>query len=249
MEYLWLVWIFCFPKEKKVDLSFLFFPPFPIFPSDSPLRALKPKPIDRTPEALPKKCDLMIQIVSARNVPLRVDVTGETGKINRNNSNSSSGSNKKKSSGGFGRGNSGIRSRGGGGGGFNDEQSGFLDDPAGDDVEGGDDDILQDKKRVKPFVEVTFQENKVRTTSMEGPAPVWKQSVSLPFNPPHGEFNHSTLEQVTDMLTFTLFDEYVFDDAARGGFLDGENTQREERFYLGILPSPLSPPPAFPELS
>ena len=185
-------------------------------------RALKPKPIDRIPEALPKKCDIMIQIVSARNVPLRVDVTGETGKISRNNSN------KKKSS-GFGRGNTG-RSRGG----LSDEQTGFLDDQ-NDDLEGAEDDILQDKKRVNPFVEVTFQENKVRTTSMEGPVPVWKQSVSLPFNPPHGEFNHSTLEQVTDMLTFTLFDEYIFDDAARGGFLDGEKTQREEKFYLGIV--------------
>lgn len=164
----------------------------------------------------------MIQIVSARNVPLRVDITGETGKLSRNNSN------KKKSS-GFGRGNTG-RSRGG----LSDEQSGLLDDQ-NDDLEGADDDILQDKKRVNPFVEVTFQENKVRTTSMEGPVPVWKQSVSLPFNPPHGEFNHSTLEQVTDMLTFTLFDEYIFDDAARGGFLDGEKTQREEKFYLGII--------------
>jgi hypothetical protein len=174
----------------------------------------------------------MIQIVSARNVPLRVDVTGETGKTSRNSSG------KKKSS-GFGSGNSGRGSRSG----LSDEQSGFLED----DLEGGDDDILQDKKRVRPFVEVTFQENKVRTTSMEGPAPVWKQSVSLPFNPPHGEFNHSTLEQVTDMLTFTLFDEYVFDDAARGGFLDGENTQREEKFYLGtalLLSFPSLPLPS-----
>lgn len=150
----------------------------------------------------------MIQIVSARNVPLRVNMTGETGK---------------KKSTGFGV----NRTRSRRGNEENEESEFLLDDQ--------DDEILQEKKRVNPFVEVTFQENRVRTTAIEGPAPVWKQSISLPFNPPHGEFNHSTLEQVTDMVTFTLFDEQVFDDASRGGFLDGENTQREERFYLGLL--------------
>ncbi|CAE7508676.1 unnamed protein product, partial [Symbiodinium microadriaticum] len=50
--------------------------------------------------------------------------------------------------------------------------------------------------------------------------------------PPHGEFNHSNLEQVDDVVQFTLFDEIIHDDASRGGLLDGVNTLREERKYL-----------------
>lgn len=152
----------------------------------------------------------MVQVVSARNIPLRV----KSGNDNI----------KTKKTGGFGNNN---RSRSRRGGDDDQENENLLDDQ--------DDDIIQDRKRVNTFVEVTFQEKKVRTTSVEGPAPVWKQSLSLPFNPPHGEFNHANLEQVTDVVTFTLFDEIVFDDASRGGFLDGENTKREERFYLGML--------------
>lgn len=184
-------------------------------------RALKPKAIDRQPEALPKKCDLMVQIVSARNVPLRIKNNNDNVKSKKNT--------------GFGNNNNNNNNRsrsrrsGSGGGGDDDnnqENENLLDNDF-------DDDIMQDRKRVNTFVEVTFQEKKVRTTSIEGPAPAWKQSLSLPFNPPHGEFNHATLEQVTDIVTFTLFDEIIFDDAQRGGFLDGENTKREERFYLG----------------
>jgi hypothetical protein len=156
----------------------------------------------------------MVQVVGARNVPLRVSI--------------GSGDSTKKKSTGFG-GNPKAKPRRGASH-DDQEESDYL-------LEALDDETLLDKKRVNSFVEVTFQENKARTTSVEGPAPFWKQSVSLPFNPPHGEFNHSTLEQVTDLVTFTLFDEYVFDDASRGGFLDGENTQREEKFYLGLSPS------------
>ena len=35
-------------------------------------RALKPKPVERVPQAiLTKKCDVLVQIVGAKNIPVR----------------------------------------------------------------------------------------------------------------------------------------------------------------------------------
>ena len=143
-------------------------------------------------------------------MPLRVNSQGEDMKR-------SSSSRKQRRSGGFG-------------------PSDDIDGDATSLLDNDDTQFLRERKRVSTFVEVEFQGKKVRTTSMDGPAPAWKQSMSLPFMPPHGEFNHSNLEQVDDIVQFTLFDEMVHDDASRGGFRDGENTLREERKYLGMYP-------------
>ena len=43
---------------------------------------------------------------------------------------------------------------------------------------------------VSSFVEVSFQDHKKRTTTLEGQNPMWKQSVSLPFHPPR-EISHT----------------------------------------------------------
>jgi coiled-coil and C2 domain-containing protein 2A len=176
------------------------------------LRALKPSPVERVPEALPKRCELLVQVVSARNIPLRIGGhEDEKTSASRN-----------RRSGGFG-----------GGDDYGNESSTLL-------AQERDSQFLKEKKRVSTFVEVEFQGKKVRTTSVDGPAPAWKQSMSLPFMPPHGEFSHSNLEQVEDIVQFSLFDEIIHDDASRGGFLDGENTIREERRFLGSFSLPFN---------
>ena len=53
--------------------------------------------------------------------------------------------------------------------------------------------------------------------AVEGGSPLWKQSLSIPFRPPQDDFTPSNLDQVRDEAIFTLFDESVEDDAARGG--------------------------------
>lgn len=169
--------------------------------------------MERVPEALPKRCELLVQIVSARNVPLRIGGQDEDLKTSTS---------RNRRSGGFG-----------GNDDYGNESSTLLGQER-------DSQFLKEKKRVSTFVEVEFQGKKVRTTSMDGPAPSWKQSMTLPFMPPHGEFNHSNLEQVDDIVHFSLFDEIIHDDAARGGFLDGENTMREERRFLGSFSLPFS---------
>ena len=96
------------------------------------------------------------------------------------------------------------------------------------------------RKRVRTFVEVSFQENSVKTTCLDGNTPFWKQSLSLPFRPPQNDFTPARLQQVREFIHFTLFDEIVVDDKNRGGYLEGETTIRVDRRYLGYLTVPFS---------
>ena len=42
------------------------------------------------------------------------------------------------------------------------------------------------------------------------------------------------------MITFTLFDEIIEDDGDRGGFYEGESSERVERRYIGSFTIPFS---------
>ena len=75
----------------------------------------------------------------------------------------------------------------------------------------------KEKRRIRTIVEVKFQENSLSTTSSSGGAPLWKQSLSFPFRAPQDDLTPSNLEQVRDVVVFTLFDEVVEDDAKIGG--------------------------------
>lgn len=46
--------------------------------------------------------------------------------------------------------------------------------------------------------------------------------------------------QVHDEIVFTLFDEVIEDDIARGGLLEGEASERVERRYIGSFSIPFS---------
>ena len=96
------------------------------------------------------------------------------------------------------------------------------------------------KRRARTFVEVSFQENTVKTTCLEGNTPFWKQSLSLPFHPPQNDFTPVRLQQIREGVHFSLFDEVVEDDDRRGGHLEGESTVRRERRYLGSLTIPFA---------
>ena len=99
---------------------------------------------------------------------------------------------------------------------------------------------LNFRKRVRTFVEVSFQENTSKTTCLDGNTPFWKQSLSLPFHPPQNDFTPARLQQVREFIHFTLFDEVVVDDKNRGGYLEGESTIKTDRRYLGYLTVPFS---------
>jgi hypothetical protein len=99
----------------------------------------------------------------------------------------------------------------------------------------------KERLRSNAVVQVTFQDNTITTTSSQGAAPLWKQSLTTPLKAPDDDFSPSNLEQIEDEIHFTLFDELLSDDSNLGGFLEGESTERIDRRYLGSFRLILKP--------
>jgi hypothetical protein len=161
------------------------------------------------------RCDLLVQVVGAKNIPLRVEIDEEqftaTGGMSPNKKN--------RRRGGRGRDRDPSAERSG-----EEDLVGELDDRnamqpliTGDLLDATK---VRERMRARTFVEVRFQENAMATTCMEGGAPLWKQSLSLPFRAPQDDYTPNNLSQVTDQIVFTLFDQIVEDDAENGGFLE-----------------------------
>jgi len=89
-------------------------------------------------------------------------------------------------------------------------------------------------------VEVKFQGNTVSTSDRPGTSPLWKQSLSLPFAAPQLDFSPMALTQIKDEVIFSVFDIAHESDEGRGGFMEGENTQRTEKRFLGSFSVPFS---------
>ncbi len=179
-------------------------------------RDLKPVPKVRVPQAVQvSQCDVLVQVVGAKNIPLRQnDTANESSKTRRGNRGSSRG----------GRGS---------------DSEGERNEPAlSDDVL--DANKIKEKKRARSVMEVRFQERANDTVCIEGAAPLWKQSFSYPFRAPQDDYTPSNIILVDENVTFTLFDEYIEDDAKRGGYLEGERTTRTERRYLGSFTIPFA---------
>ena len=61
---------------------------------------------------------------------------------------------------------------------------------------------------VRSYVEVRFKNSvPVRTTSVEGAAPRWDESIRIPFRPPHNDTSPKNLLSVHESLQVSLFDE------------------------------------------
>ena len=65
-------------------------------------------------------------------------------------------------------------------------------------------------------------------TQTQGISTIAMNKRSLGFTP------HNLL-QVPDSISFSLYDELVLDDSHLGGFMEGENTIRTEKHYLGQI--------------
>jgi hypothetical protein len=195
-------------------------------------RSLKPTSQPRTAMTMHvEKCNLLVQVVGARNIPLRSDQSLKMQEDARKGRRSP---NKKK--GRLGRGSSrGVGS----------DSEGGMSAESGDDEVAVDESLLDEtklklRKRAQTCIEVKFQENRDSTVRMPGSAPLWKQSIGLPFRAPGDDYSPSALSQVRDDVYFTLFDEVDEDDAFRGGRMEGEQTTRTERRYLGSFTVPFS---------
>lgn len=162
-------------------------------------RALKPKVVEKEEKGLNlSHCDLLVQVVGAKNVPCRTTFSTSTA-----------------------------------------ANAPAPIAPAAV-IDSSPARALKVKLPVRSFVEVKFQENLMQTITLDGSHPYYKHSLTMPFLPPHNDFSPMYLEQVRDLIYFTLFDEVYEDDSERGGFLEGETTTRREKRYLGSFTIPFA---------
>ncbi len=198
-------------------------------------RSLKPKSQARAQTAMHvNQASLLVQIVGARNIPLRQatdDVGGQSdmgprgGSMSRGNTMRGGSPRKQKTT--YGEG-------GDSDGGNSDSEKPQVAEALLDANK------VTLRKRAQTCVEVRFQENREMTTAIPGGAPIWKQSFSIPFRPPNDDYTPSNLAQIRDVITFSLFDVVEEDDAKRGMSLEGENTKRIERRFLGSFTLPFN---------
>jgi hypothetical protein len=200
-------------------------------------RSLKPDAQPRTAMTMHvDRCNLLVQVVGARNIPLRAMVDSDEG--------AGKGSSPRKST-KKGRKSTSRSSRSGFSAGAGSDSEGGLSGESGDEKVAVDEALLDEeklnlRKRAQTCVEVKFQENRESTVRMPGSAPLWKQSIGLPFRAPGDDYSPAALNQVRDDVYFTLFDEVDEDDAFRGGKMVGESTTRTERRFLGAFTIPFS---------
>ena len=165
-------------------------------------RALRPKANVRTAQTMDiLKCDLLIQIVGAKNVPLRVEIDEEqftsTGGLNVNTVKPRKGP---RSSQDRSLERDQVEVEDGGVGTSTDKALNLnLNRPL---ITGEllDATKMREKMRARTFVEVRFQEGLCYTTGMEGGSPLWKQSLSLPFRPPSGDYTPDSLSRVSNIF-------------------------------------------------
>ncbi|CAM9133752.1 unnamed protein product [Ectocarpus sp. 12 AP-2014] len=178
-----------------------------------PKRALRPEPKERAAATIQlDECRLLLQIVSARNVPVR----SEEGAGGLPASTAMAIPKQQQP---------GMRTDSGG--------------PLSDDEDFEEEKVIRQKGTLSSFVEVQFQDYRKRTNVYEGLTPLWKESLDLPFTPPMADFSPANLAQVHEMIIISLFDEVEFDDRSSGGYLEDETSIRKEKRFLGSVTRPV----------
>ncbi|KAI8925641.1 hypothetical protein BC831DRAFT_263275 [Entophlyctis helioformis] len=96
---------------------------------------------------------------------------------------------------------------------------------------------------VSPFVEVGFQQRKIRTSTAEGQHPQWNETIGIDITVPDDDFSPDALNATdigTEMLFINLFDEVVIDLLRDERDRATSIHHRRERSWLGSLQVPFS---------
>ncbi|XP_066919925.1 coiled-coil and C2 domain-containing protein 2A-like [Clytia hemisphaerica] len=96
------------------------------------------------------------------------------------------------------------------------------------------------KSMVRPYVEVMFQGNFLKTTVADGAFPNWNEDLIIPFKPPNDDYNTDSLQMVKDKIYINLFDEVVIDMLADDRLRETNIQQRIEKRWLGSIEVPFS---------
>ncbi|KAJ3318484.1 Coiled-coil and C2 domain-containing protein 2A [Boothiomyces sp. JEL0866] len=95
--------------------------------------------------------------------------------------------------------------------------------------------------KLKPFIEVSFQKNKIKSTVSDGVQPLWNQTMFLKVRAPNGDFSPEALMETdlaTEILYINIFDEITVDLLEDKREKDRTTYVRRDRVWIGSVKIP-----------
>ncbi|KAK3278279.1 hypothetical protein CYMTET_13774 [Cymbomonas tetramitiformis] len=226
-----------------------------------PKKKLRPKRKKvKVQAAHPAKCDLLVNVQMAFHLPKRTLATEEAniaGGSPDGSARTQGYGNRGYGQGGYGQGatgkgaSAGASARGASARGlwpnglWSRDQGGSRapgEAPSGNATTRGLNDWSTKFKQLQPFVEVSFQGQRIRTRTLEGNSPQWNQQLDLEYHPENNDYSPTALISDNSEVVITVFDEFTSIHADSRSRSDDDDTKivNTVRRYLGSITLPIS---------